>query len=263
MEKHFFNSECPDIIGEIISYLDINNHEGNICIFISLYCKFEKSEEKKDSGKEKILNCWRKNSHYQSAIEISAMLLLNYRPDISSGNNKILAILFDMNSLWEEYIYRQIEKWNTYNWNIAPQDQSDFWRQLDTHRKKIIKPDIVISNGLKTIIIDTKWKLPEDDIPSDSDLKQMYVYNEYWEGMTSILLYPYAIFRENPIFIKGIFNDIPNLNNYSKTVNGNYETLEMHSCGIIKISVTKDKILDENIGQRIINFLNENIFNEL
>lgn len=204
----------------------------------------------------------RKNYHYQSAIEISAMLLLNYRPDISSGNNKILAILFDMNSLWEEYIYRQIEKWNIYDWNIAPQDQSDFWKQLHSNRKKVIKPDIVISDANKTIIIDTKWKLPEDDIPSDSDLKQMYVYNEYWEGMTSILLYPHAIFKDIPIFIKGKFNNTPNLSNYTKRVNGIEKELEMHTCGIMKISVTKNKLLDENIGERINKYLKENIFHE-
>jgi 5-methylcytosine-specific restriction enzyme subunit McrC len=33
----------------------------------------------------------RKTSRYQEAIEIAAMLLLNYRPDISSGQNHVFS----------------------------------------------------------------------------------------------------------------------------------------------------------------------------
>ncbi len=137
----------------------------------------------------------RKTSSYREAIEIAAMLLLNYRPDLSSGQNQVLAILFDMNDLWEEYIYRQIQRHNTHNWKIEPQEEKYFWNQANTTRKKSIKPDIVISSNGRAIIVDTKWKLPEDNIPSDNDLKQMFVYNEYWDGITAILLYPHAIFR--------------------------------------------------------------------
>lgn len=52
----------------------------------------------------------RKTNHYKEAIDIAAMLLLNYRPDIIGGRNHVLAILFDMNRLWEEYIFRQLQK---------------------------------------------------------------------------------------------------------------------------------------------------------
>lgn len=121
----------------------------------------------------------RKTAPYREAIEIAAMLLLNYRPDINSGQNQVLAILFDINDLWEEYIYRQIQRHNSNNWNIELQEEKHFWKQTNTPRNKSIKPDIVINSGGRTIIIDTKWKLPEDNIPSDNDLKQMFVYNEY------------------------------------------------------------------------------------
>lgn len=198
----------------------------------------------------------RKTTSYKEAIEIAAMLLLNYRPDISSGQNHLLAILFDMNDLWEEYIYRQIQRHNTYNWKIEPQEEKYFWKQTNTTRKKSIKPDIVINSNNKTIIIDTKWKLPEDNIPSDNDLKQMFVYNEYWDGITAILLYPHSLFKEGPIFIKGEFHSIPDLNSYSRNVGGVLETIEMHTCGVMKISVlNQEKILDENTGNKINDYL--------
>ena len=203
----------------------------------------------------------RKSAHYKEAIEIAAMLLLNYRPDISSGRNEILAILFDMNDLWEEYIYRQIQRHNIYNWKIEPQEEKYFWKQTSTTRYKSIKPDIVIKSKGKTIIIDTKWKLPDDNIPSDNDLKQMFVYNEYWDGMTAILLYPHALFRETPFFVKGEFHSIPDLNSYFRKVSDIDERVEMHSCGVMKISVLNEKtILDENTGKKINNFLLGEIF---
>ncbi|MBK9317755.1 MAG: hypothetical protein IPM91_02205 [Bacteroidetes bacterium] len=96
----------------------------------------------------------RKTSAYKEAIEIAAMLLLNYRPDISSGQNHVLAILFDMNDLWEEYIFRQIQKHNTHNWKIRPQEEKYFWNQANSNRNKSINPDIVISsNGKQSLLI--------------------------------------------------------------------------------------------------------------
>ena len=39
-------------------------------------------------------------------------------------------------------------------------------------------------------MIDTKWKVLNDDNPSDSDLKQMFAYNLHYDTDLSILLYP-------------------------------------------------------------------------
>lgn len=202
----------------------------------------------------------RKTSAYQEAIEIAAMLLLNFRPDISSGQNHILAILFDMNDLWEEYVYRQIQNHNNYNWNIEPQEEKSFWKQTFSERKRSIKPDIVINAGGKSVIIDTKWKLPEDNIPSNEDLKQMFVYNEYWDGISAILLYPRAIFNEMPKFIHGSFYSIPEIDLYSKTIEGQQKKLEMHTCGVMRISVlNEEKILDEDMGKKINKYLKTEI----
>ena len=42
------------------------------------------------------------------------------------------------------------------------------------------------------MILDTKWKVPEDGQPADEDLKQMYAYNLHLGGRRSILVYPMA-----------------------------------------------------------------------
>lgn len=129
----------------------------------------------------------RKLQDYREALQIAELLLLNYRPDLMAGRNHLLALLFDMNSLWEEYIYRILQKEYGREWRIQSQQSRVFWE------RQHIRPDLVLEHRKdpsRRFIIDTKWKTPDQNRPSDSDLKQMYVYNLHWDCRRSILLYP-------------------------------------------------------------------------
>ena len=193
----------------------------------------------------------RKTTRYKNAIEIAAMLLLNYRPDISNGQNHVLAILFDMNDLWEEYFYRQLYKSKPLGWVISPQNSKPFWKLTESNTSKSVRPDIVIHNKKSDtkIILDTKWKIPNNNIPSDEDLKQMFVYNEYWTSMNALLVYPNASYSEMPIHTEGSF--------VKKT-----KTSTTHHCGLIKMAVLdkQNLNLDLTIGKRVNDFLEEKIF---
>ncbi len=202
----------------------------------------------------------RKTAPYREAMEIAAMLLLNYRPDISKGQNNVLAILFDMNDLWEEYIFRQIKRHGFEGWNINDQVRKDFWKRTNpTYQNKTIRPDIIISANGRRIIIDTKWKLPDDDVPSDNDLKQMYVYNQYWEGI-SILLYPGAHSSKNPDMIEGEFYPLPNVKRDITSGDDGEMIKKTEKCGLMKISVLdSNKMLDQKIGKKINEYLRDKI----
>lgn len=133
----------------------------------------------------------RKTERYKEPIEIAAMLLLNYRPDVRGGRNHVLAILFDMNQLWEEYFYRRLRVALPPDWSIQQQARAVFWELKEAGQKKIIKPDIVLTNPQDAnIVIDTKWKTPEGFVPSDDDLKQVFVYNDHWKAEYGFLIYP-------------------------------------------------------------------------
>lgn len=128
----------------------------------------------------------RKTKPYQNALQIAKMIILNYTPDIRSGEENMLALLFDMNKLWEEYIYRVLQNDLYSDYEISFQNSEDFWE------RKTIRPDLVLKKketGEK-YIIDTKWKIVNINNPSDDDLKQMFAYNLYWNTGKSILLYP-------------------------------------------------------------------------
>lgn len=132
----------------------------------------------------------RKSEPYKSALEIAKLLLLNYRPDVSSGANHSIAILFDMNRLWEEYIFRMLQKANTYGFKLHNQKSTKFWSSTGSTRS--VQPDIVIETNSKKIVIDTKWKNLSGDFKNISldDLRQMYVYHHYFDAHECFLLYP-------------------------------------------------------------------------
>ncbi|MFN7703575.1 MAG: McrC family protein [Chryseotalea sp.] len=130
----------------------------------------------------------RKTVPYYEALKIARMIILNYSPDIKGGGENMLALLFDMNKLWEEYIYRSLLKVKPDDVAINFQNSKTFW-QSDS-LSKAIRPDLVISRGRETFVIDTKWKIINSLKPDDDDLKQIFTYNLYWKSYHSILLYP-------------------------------------------------------------------------
>ncbi len=127
----------------------------------------------------------RKSKVYRKALEMAKMLLLNYSPNISSGQQNMLALLFDMNKLWEEYIYKILNKYKPAGYLVSFQNSNIFWKN------KTIRPDIVITDrDQNNFIIDAKWKIVTNNKPSDDDLKQMFAYNLLWKASKSMLLYP-------------------------------------------------------------------------
>ena len=131
----------------------------------------------------------RKSDGYRDAMQIAKLILLNYMPDMVHHRSNVLALMFDMNRLWEEYVYVVLRK-KLKDYNVTAQSSKRFWEGEGTPIKHI-RPDIVIShNDNPQLVIDTKWKCPNENAPSDADLKQMYVYHKYWRVNHTILLYP-------------------------------------------------------------------------
>lgn len=95
----------------------------------------------------------------------------------------MLVLLFDMNSLWEEYILARLKQTDA-EISVYGQQSTTFWSGIT------VRPDIVIKKGNETFIIDTKWKKIKGGKPSTDDLRQMYVYNDYWKSDKAMLLYP-------------------------------------------------------------------------
>ncbi len=136
----------------------------------------------------------RKTERYEEAMLIAKMIILNYRPDIKGGSQNVIAILFDMNKLWEEYVYQLLHRnAKGLNLHVAQQASAKFWlKGIAGSRSRKVRPDVVVrhKHTNRILIIDTKWKIPDNLEPSIDDLKQMFIYNLFWDCNESILLYP-------------------------------------------------------------------------
>lgn len=126
----------------------------------------------------------RKTKDYSYALELAGLIILNFSPDISSGKEKMLSLLFDMNELWETYILKQLTKISAqYHFKISGQESKPFWSN------NYLRPDIVLRKNDEVYIIDTKWKRPKLSA-SVNDLRQIYAYCRFWDAEKGILLYP-------------------------------------------------------------------------
>lgn len=124
--------------------------------------------------------------YYSEALQLSALIIRGVSPSFFTGRETVLSILFNMNELYESYIYRifkQAERCIS-SLKVKRQRSKRFWET------RHLRPDIVIERSGRKFIVDTKWKLPKNNTPSDPDLKQMFAYNRIFDCGESFLLYP-------------------------------------------------------------------------
>ena len=180
----------------------------------------------------------RKTAPYERALELAKLIILNYSPDINQGQQKMIALLFDMNVLWEEYVLRSLKKYSHNHpeegWEVSGQEPITFY---GSHRT--IRPDIVLRKGKETIVIDTKWKRPTNKVASIEDLRQMYTYARYWRTNKVILLYPGDHFDSG-------YKPYPNQNDHQS---------DFHQCKIAMVNVLCNGRLSEKLAEDIMKLI--------
>lgn len=184
----------------------------------------------------------RRTEGYRKAIDLARLILLNYSPDIQAGKDNIISLLFDMNEVFEKFIYYRVKKASNYlPMKVKAQNRKYFWEN------KTIRPDLVIeyeddnSGENKRAIIDTKWKVLDKINPSDSDLKQIFTYNLHFGAKKGVLLYP-NVYDLKPI--EGFY--MPSI-----AVKDDYSG---HSCYPYFVELFDDNgSINKNIGEKILN----------
>ncbi len=142
--------------------------------------------------------CWdRRSERYRETVEMARLIILGFTPEIQTGGSKVFALLFDMSQLWEKYVVRRLKeasrKQDQDNLKILAQNSRAFWEG------RTIRPDILVRGHKRdavgvplpfTVVLDTKWKQLSTTSPSGEDLRQMFVYNRFFECEESVLVYP-------------------------------------------------------------------------
>lgn len=134
-----------------------------------------------------ILN--RNHTMFKEPLELAQMFLQNSTISLHNHTFTNLAILFDMNKLFEEFVATALEQ--AFPGQVKIQNKLKIIEDIDgiPGTSYTIRPDILFG---KDTIIDTKYKrlsLPEDK-PSEADIYQMLAYNRFYNRKNIILCYP-------------------------------------------------------------------------
>jgi 5-methylcytosine-specific restriction enzyme subunit McrC len=234
-KDHLIHQILGQTLG-IIATLSKGNSLYGKCKTIQLDFPEVKSIQANENTFSKIPKS-RKTAPYETALSIARLIILNYAPNVCGGSENMLALLFDMNNLWEEYILVRLKQaCQNKDIQVYGQNSTGFWNGIT------IRPDIVLEKKIndtekEVLVIDTKWKNIEQSQPSTHDLRQMYVYNEFWKSTRAMLLYPSQITSlHSERFI--LFDD------------------NKHSCSLGKVSIFDADTLDALIGEKILNLFN-------
>ncbi|MBN9312470.1 MAG: hypothetical protein BGO40_13270 [Chryseobacterium sp. 39-10] len=217
--EHVFNQilfKALKLVGQINTNPLLKSRIGN------LFLKFPEMQNIRISETSfERLHFDRKSISYKTSIEIAKLLLLNYHPDISKGSNHVLALMFDMNNLWEQFVFVTLKK-KFKSYHVNSQISKNFWKPSKGNHSKM-RPDIVMTHkdSNTNFVLDTKWKNLNGYNPSPDDLRQMFTYHHYFQAEKTALLYP----GENSKIIDGFYTNIKD-----------HTTLSDKFCSVIYIS---------------------------
>ena len=131
---------------------------------------------------------------FKDVLDLALLFLQHSTISLHNKTFTNLAILFDMNKLFEEFVATALEK--AFPGQVQTQQSRRIIDSIGGHANTSysIRPDILFRNNT---IIDTKYKILDlpDNKPSEADIYQMLAYNRFFNRRNIILCYP--TFRQN------------------------------------------------------------------
>lgn len=148
----------------------------------------------------------RTNARWKDLLELARLLLGERFQTTTSGRGKGFSLLFEMNTLFEEFVGRTLRcalvgtglQVDLQGGRLHCLAELDDDHTPTGRRRFVTKPDIIIRRGPERLmIIDTKWKrlAPSIDDPkqgvSQADVYQMMAYGRIYQCPSLMLLYPH------------------------------------------------------------------------
>lgn len=144
----------------------------------------------------------RRTERYREAVTLARMVLRDERPDLRWGDQEVIALLFDMNALFEAYVEHALR--GVPGVRVRAQHPARFWLP-SAGPTSWVRPDLLVfvDGDPAPMVLDTKWKIPDRGRPADDDLRQVFAYLHTFGGREAALVYPRA--SEAQLAIGGTF----------------------------------------------------------
>lgn len=168
-----------------------NQNKRRIKYFLPVFDSIATISKEKVLSKPIVFNST--NHRAEEAYRYGLLFLNNIFSTLSAGNTFINMMLFNMNDLYELFIYRVTKM--VFGNNAIYQMRGNYLLERDSDAKKYVglRPDITIKKTSGFLdIIDTKWKIPKN-FAKEADVYQMNAYSSSIKNVERIiLLYPYV-----------------------------------------------------------------------
>ena len=183
----------------------INKNQQRIREFLFVFDEIEISHNIKTDFSKIKLN--RQMKDYKQVLLWCKTFLLENSFSPYRGNDVAFALLFDMNLLFESFVYSYLKKSSNFQY-IKSQDKTHHLAYENGIGRFRLKPDIVINSG--KIIADTKWKILSEDKAYNGvlqdDMYQLYAYGTKYDNCEKMyLIYPF-----DELIIKNSYNYFKN-----------------------------------------------------
>ena len=183
----------------------LNKNQQRIREFLFVFDEIEISHNIKTDFSKIKLN--RQMKDYEQVLLWCKTFLFENSFSPYKGNDIAFALLFDMNLLFESFVYSYLKKSSNFQ-DIKSQDRTHYLAYENSIGRFRLKPDIVINGG--KIIADTKWKILSEDKAYNGvlqdDMYQLYAYGTKYDNCEKIyLIYPF-----DELIIKNSYNYFKN-----------------------------------------------------
>ena len=183
----------------------LNKNQQRIREFLFVFDEIEISHNIKTDFSKIKLN--RQMKDYEQVLLWCKTFLFENSFSPYKGNDIAFALLFDMNLLFESFVYSYLKKSSNFQY-IKSQDKTHHLAYENGIGRFRLKPDIVINSG--KIIADTKWKILSEDKAYNGvlqdDMYQLYAYGTKYDNCEKMyLIYPF-----DELIIKNSYNYFKN-----------------------------------------------------
>ena len=158
-----------------------SKNQQKIRELLFIFDEVSECEDYKNFFAKLVIN--RQVKHYEQTLLWCKIFLLGNSFTPHNGDDLALALLFDMNALFESYVGNFIKK--SFPGTILQHSEKHLVEEPKSFK---LRPDIFLKGKF---IADTKWKIvkSKDDI-SQADLYQLYAYGKKHECSNLYLIYP-------------------------------------------------------------------------